>query len=73
MYVFDQQFAHPGWSGMVSVLESQPESLLDTKRITLEDLVLVECLMEIDALDKKFAEDWSSFGQTIPARYPNAF
>lgn len=65
-YVFDQQFAHPGWSGMVSVLESQPESLLDTKRITLEDLVLVECLLEIDALDKKFGQGWVPLGNQFP-------
>lgn len=65
-YVFDQQFAHPGWSGMVSVLESQPESLLDTKRVTLEDLVLVECLLEIDALDKKFGEGWIPLGKQFP-------
>jgi uncharacterized protein len=65
-YVFDQQFAHSGWSGMVSVLESQPEFLLDTKRITLEDLVLVECLMEIDALDKKFGEGWIPLGKQFP-------
>lgn len=65
-YVFDQQFAHPGWSGMVSVLESQPESLLDTKQITLEDLVLVECLLEIDALDKKFGEGWIPLGKQFP-------
>lgn len=65
-YVFDQQFAHPGWSGMVSVLESQPESLLDSKRISLEDLILVECLLEIDALDKKFGESWIPLGHQYP-------
>nr|WP_287937358.1 DUF2309 domain-containing protein [Algoriphagus sp.] len=61
-YLFDQQFAHPGWSGMVSVLESQPGSLLDSKMITLEDLIKVECLLEIDALDQKFGESWSPLG-----------
>ncbi|MCM0042147.1 MAG: DUF2309 domain-containing protein [Algoriphagus sp.] len=62
-YLFDQQFAHPGWSGMVSVLEYQPESLLDSKRISLYDLILVECLLEIDALDKKFGIGWTPLGQ----------
>ncbi len=65
-YVFDQQFAHPGWSGMVSILESQPESLLDGKRISLEDLILLECLLEIDALDKKFGESWIPLGHQFP-------
>ncbi len=72
-YVFDQQFAHPGWSGMVSVLEDQPESLLDTKRISLEDLILVECLLEIDALDKKFGEGWIPLGQQFPHDTQNLF
>lgn len=61
-YLFDQQFAHPGWSGMVSVLESQPESLLDSKTISLRDLILFECLLEIDALDQKFGENWIPLG-----------
>ncbi len=65
-YLFDQQFTHPGWSGMVSVLESQPESLLDSKRISLKDLILVECLLEIDALDKKFGESWIPLGHQFP-------
>lgn len=65
-YLFDQQFAHPGWSGMVSVLESQPESLLDAKPITLEDVIKFECLLEIDALDQKFGENWSPLGIRFP-------
>uniref|UniRef100_UPI00404839A1 YbcC family protein n=1 Tax=Algoriphagus sp. TaxID=1872435 RepID=UPI00404839A1 len=65
-YVFDQQFAHPGWSGMVSILEDQPESLLDSKHISLKDLILVECLLEIDALDKKFGKSWVPLGQQFP-------
>lgn len=62
-YLFDQQFAHAGWSGMVSVLESQPESLLDSKQICLEDVIKFECLLEIDALDQKFGENWNPIGQ----------
>jgi uncharacterized protein YbcC (UPF0753/DUF2309 family) len=65
-YLIDQQFAHPGWSGMVSVLEDQPESLLDQKKITFEDWVKVECLLEIDALDKKFGTNWSPLGVQFP-------
>lgn len=65
-YLFDQQFAHPGWSGMVSVLESQPESLLDRRPITLQDLVIFECLLEIDALDRKFGENWAPIGVRFP-------
>ncbi|OOG72437.1 YbcC family protein [Algoriphagus sp. A40] len=72
-YLFDQQFAHPGWSGMVSVLESQPESLLDAKKICLEEVIKFECLLEIDALDQKFDENWSPIGHRFPYRTAELF
>ncbi|MBK9568278.1 MAG: DUF2309 domain-containing protein [Saprospiraceae bacterium] len=57
-YLFDQQFAHPGWSGIVSVIEDMPQTLLDTRRISLQDLIIFELLLEIDTLDQKFGENW---------------
>jgi len=57
-YLFDQQFAHAGWSGLVATIEEHPETLLDTKHITLHDLITLELLMEIDALDYKYKEKW---------------
>jgi uncharacterized protein YbcC (UPF0753/DUF2309 family) len=65
-YLFDQQFAHPGWSGMISVLEDQPSSLLDGRPIKFEDLLIFECLLEIDALDQKFGENWIPLGIRFP-------
>jgi uncharacterized protein YbcC (UPF0753/DUF2309 family) len=64
-YLFDQQFEHPGWSGMVSVLEDNPQTLLDRKQITLHDFIAFELLLEIDALDNKFGENWSPLGLRI--------
>ena len=49
-YLFDQQFAHQGWSGMVSAIEDLPHSLLDQRPIRLEDFIFVELLLEWDAL-----------------------
>lgn len=72
-YLFDQQFAHAGWSGMVSVLESQPESLLDSKKICLEDVIKFECLLEIDALDQKFGENWIPIGHRFPFKTKDLF
>lgn len=57
-YLFDQQFSHQGWSGMVSTVEDQPQTLLDHKKISLHDLIVFELLLEIDALDDLFGEDW---------------
>jgi hypothetical protein len=57
-YLFDQQFSHPGWSGMVATVESLPGTLLDKRHITLHDLILFELLLEIDALDSHFPSGW---------------
>ena len=62
-YLYGQQFAHRGWSGMVSTLEDHPESLLYAKKIALKDLILLECLMEIDALDGALGSKWKPLGE----------
>lgn len=61
-YLFDQQFAHPGWSGMISVLEDMPQSLLDNRQVSLRELIILELLLEIDVLDHKFGENWIPLG-----------
>ncbi len=66
-YLFDQQFSHPGWSGMIATLEANPGSLLDAKPITFQELVKFELLLEIDALDKKFNSNWSPLGLKVRA------
>ncbi len=62
-YVYDQQFAHRGWSGIVSTLEDRPEALMYPKKIALRDMVLLECLLEIDALDSAFGTGWKPLGE----------
>lgn len=57
-YIFDQQFAHQGWSGMVASIENNPDTLLDTRKITLKELIIFELLLEIDALDALLGENW---------------
>lgn len=57
-YIFDQQFAHQGWSGMVSVIEDRPETLMDAKKISLEELIVFELLLEIDFLDRNLGKTW---------------
>ncbi|HEX6223773.1 MAG TPA: DUF2309 domain-containing protein [Chryseolinea sp.] len=58
-YLFDQQFAHQGWSGIVASIEDNPQNLLDPKKISLHDIIYFELLLEIDALDFTFGEIWS--------------
>ncbi len=64
-YLYDQQFAHQGWSGMVSSVEDLPESLLDRRDISLYDLIYFETLLEIDALDFSFGTDWKPLGRIV--------
>jgi uncharacterized protein YbcC (UPF0753/DUF2309 family) len=64
-YLFDQQFTHPGWSGMVSVIEQNPTTLLDNRKISLKDFILLELLLEIDTLDAKFGEIWMPLGLKV--------
>jgi len=64
-YLFDQQFAHQGWSGLASVVEDMPETLLDTKKISLQDLIAFELLLEIDALDFEFGEIWAPLSYKV--------
>jgi uncharacterized protein YbcC (UPF0753/DUF2309 family) len=69
-YLFDQQFSHQGWSGIVSAVEDQPYSLLDRRRISLHDLVVFELLLEIDALDHNLGKNWEPICmhlRTMPA------
>jgi uncharacterized protein YbcC (UPF0753/DUF2309 family) len=64
-YLYDQQFAHQGWSGMVSSVEDQPQTLLDTKNINLKELILFELLLEIDALDYQFGGNWKPLATSL--------
>ncbi len=67
-YIFDQQFAHQGWSGMVSVVEDNPETLLDTRAITLRELIIFECLLELDALNFRLNNKWKPLSAIMKQR-----
>lgn len=72
-YLFDQQFAHQGWSGMISTIEDQPQTLLDTRRISLHELIVFECLLEIDALDDTFGRVWAPLSMRLDSPPPDLF
>lgn len=61
-YIFDQQFEHQGWSGMVSYLETNPHVLLDKREISMNDFIFLELLLEIDTLDDRYAGKWTPLG-----------
>jgi uncharacterized protein len=57
-YIFDQQCSHRGWSGMVASIEDHPDGVLYPKKIALHDLIVLDLLLEIDALDAQFGHNW---------------
>ncbi|MBK7667923.1 MAG: DUF2309 domain-containing protein [Sphingobacteriaceae bacterium] len=58
-YLFDQQFTHQGWSGLVSATEDFPDSMLDKKIISFRDMIAFELLLEIDALEYKLGNNFA--------------
>lgn len=64
-YLFDQQFSHRGWSGMVAAVEEKPDTLLSPKKISLRDLIVFELLLEIDNLDYVLGKTWSPLCEKI--------
>jgi uncharacterized protein len=64
-YLFDQQFAHQGWSGLVSAIEDHPETLLEKRKITLRELLVLELILEIDTLTVKLGDHWQPLAQHI--------
>ncbi len=72
-YLFDQQFSHQGWSGMAATVEAVPHSLLDTKKISLHDVIVFELLLEIDALDSEFGKNWKPLSSSVKTEPINLF
>lgn len=72
-YLYDQQFAHPGWSGMVSAIEDQPQTLLDRRNISLHDLIVFELLLELDALDYHNGDKWEPLAFVVEEKPEDLF
>ena len=72
-YLFDQQFSHRGWSGMAAALEAQPNSMLYPKKIELRDLIVLDLLLEMDALDTYLGENWQPLCSKIAAQPMDLF
>ncbi|MEP7141876.1 MAG: DUF2309 domain-containing protein [Ferruginibacter sp.] len=66
-YIFDQQFSHRGWSGMVAAVEDKPATLLSPKKISLHDLIVFELLLEIDNLDFILGKNWQPLCTRVQA------
>ena len=72
-YLFDQQFNHHGWSGMVATVEDLPHTLLYPKKISLRDFILFELILEIDALEAELGRHWKPLCQTVTLEHEGLF
>jgi len=72
-YLFDQQFAHQGWSGIASAIEALPGMLLDRRKITVHDLIIFELLLEIDSLDYQFVKGWEPLANKLKSKPEDLF
>jgi len=72
-YLFDQQFSHRGWSGMAAALEAHPDAILYPKKIELRDLILLELLLEIDALEAELGSGWKPLCQKVKTKSVDLF
>jgi uncharacterized protein len=52
-YLLEMILAHPGWAGMVRIVEENPRSLLDPRNISLKELIAVELVCELAFLIKR--------------------
>ena len=64
-YIFDQQFGHKGWSGIIHAIEENPDTLLYSKPIQLREFIILELLLEIDILDYKFGVNWEPLAKNV--------
>jgi uncharacterized protein YbcC (UPF0753/DUF2309 family) len=72
-YLFDQQFSHHGWSGMVATVEDLPHTLLYPKKISLRDFILFELILEIDALEAELGRHWKPLCHTVTLEHEGLF
>tara|TARA_B110000285_G_scaffold108037_1_gene122732 strand:- start:788 stop:3316 length:2529 start_codon:yes stop_codon:yes gene_type:complete len=64
-YLFDQQYSHKGWSGIVAAIESNPDAIFYKKDVKFKDLILLELLLEIDNLDNTLGKNWAPLANGI--------
>lgn len=72
-YLFDQQFAHRGWSGLVATLENGPAKLPNGSSISLHELIVFELLLEIDVLDDRLGKHWEPLATRLTSRPGDLF
>jgi uncharacterized protein YbcC (UPF0753/DUF2309 family) len=72
-YLLDQQFSHRGWSGMIATVEAKPETLLSAKKVSLNDVIIFELLLELDALEDALGSNWNALANATTIQPTDIF
>jgi uncharacterized protein len=62
-YLLELLLAHPGWAGMVHIIEQNPKSLLARRDISLKEMLAVELVLELAFLYKKKGPDFPAIAK----------
>lgn len=62
-YLLELLLAHPGWSGMVRIIETQPNALLSPRLISLKELIASELLCELALIEDRKGTDFVKINQ----------
>ncbi len=57
-YLLEMLLAHPGWAGMVRLIELDPKILLERRQISLKELIAVELVAELATIQKRRGGDF---------------
>lgn len=63
-YLLELSLAHPGWAGMVHVIEQNEASLLFKRSVSLKEFIAVELLMQLAIMNLKKGGSFTSLAAT---------
>jgi len=77
-YLLEMLLAHPGWAGMVRLVEQNPQALLARRAISLKEMIAVELACELAFLHLKKGRQFQPIAagplpHTIPLLHDPAF
>jgi hypothetical protein len=62
-YLLEMLLSHPGWAGMVRLIELDPKILLERRHISLKEMIAVELLAELAIVQKKRGANFTAIVQ----------
>ncbi len=72
-YLIDQQYTHPGISGMVCAIEKKSNSVYSKRTISLFQLIYLELLLEVEALESSVHKNFKPLAIGVDFKPENIF